>query len=68
MDPRQLAVVRILTPGAGLVLPRSLFLQLPFFNHMHRFMPSLVRRHGSAVIGVPVAHRPRRLATQIPYT
>ena len=26
---------------------------------MHRFMPSLVRRHGGVVIGVPVAHRPR---------
>ena len=36
-----------------------LFLQLPFFNHMHRFMPSLVRRHGGLVIGVDVAHRPR---------
>ena len=28
---------------------------------MHRFMPSLVRRHGGAVIGVPVAHRPRQV-------
>ena len=26
---------------------------------MHRFMPSLVRRHGGVVIGVPVEHRPR---------
>ncbi len=50
--------------GCGIkILPRSLFLQLPFFNHMHRFMPSLVRRHGGAVIGVPVAHRPRRVGT-----
>ena len=48
--------------GCGIkILPRSLFLQLPFFNHMHRFMPSLVRRHGGAVIGVPVAHRPRQV-------
>jgi dolichol-phosphate mannosyltransferase len=46
--------------GCGIkILPRSLFIQLPFFNHMHRFMPSLVRRHGGIVIGVPVAHRPR---------
>jgi dolichol-phosphate mannosyltransferase len=46
--------------GCGIkVLPRALFLQLPFFNHMHRFMPSLVRRHGGVVLGVPVAHRPR---------
>ena len=46
--------------GCGIkVLPRALFLQLPFFNHMHRFMPSLVRRHGGLVLGVPVSHRPR---------
>ncbi|MDC1381860.1 glycosyltransferase family 2 protein [Candidatus Puniceispirillum sp.] len=46
--------------GCGIkILPRALFMQLPFFNHMHRFMPSLVRRHGGVVLGVPVAHRPR---------
>jgi dolichol-phosphate mannosyltransferase len=32
---------------------------LPFFNHMHRFMPALYQRHGAAVISVPVNHRPR---------
>ena len=31
--------------GCGIkVVDRDMFLQLPFFNHMHRFMPSLVRR------------------------
>jgi len=46
--------------GCGIkILHRTLFLELPFFNHMHRFMPSLVRRHGGAVVGVPVAHRAR---------
>ncbi|MDA7599437.1 glycosyltransferase family 2 protein [Alphaproteobacteria bacterium] len=46
--------------GCGIkILHRELFLQLPFFNHMHRFMPSLVRRHGGFVTGVSVAHRPR---------
>lgn len=46
--------------GCGIkVLHRSLFLQLPFFNHMHRFMPSLVTRHGGMVVGVDVAHRAR---------
>ncbi len=46
--------------GCGIkILPRDLFMQLPFFNHMHRFMPSLVRRHGGVVLGVPVAHRSR---------
>ncbi len=46
--------------GCGIkILQRDLFLQLPFFDHMHRFMPSLVRRHGGFVTGVAVAHRPR---------
>ncbi len=50
--------------GCGIkILPRALFLQLPFFNHMHRFMPSLVRRNGGIVLGVPVAHRPRIAGT-----
>jgi dolichol-phosphate mannosyltransferase len=50
--------------GCGIkILHRSLFLQLPFFNHMHRFMPSLVRRHGGVVVGVAVAHRPRLRGT-----
>ena len=50
--------------GCGIkILHRSLFMQLPFFNHMHRFMPSLVRRHGGVVVGVAVAHRPRLRGT-----
>jgi len=50
--------------GCGIkILPRRLFLELPYFNHMHRFMPSLVRRHGGRVMGVPVAHRPRQVGS-----
>lgn len=46
--------------GCGIkVVDRDIFLQLPFFNHMHRFMPSLVRRAGGEVLAVPVAHRAR---------
>ena len=46
--------------GCGIkVVDRDIFLQLPFFNHMHRFMPSLVRRAGGQVLAVPVAHRAR---------
>ena len=45
------------------VLHRSLFGSLPFFNHMHRFMPSLVARHGGFVIGADVAHRERLRGT-----
>lgn len=50
--------------GCGIkILHRALFVQLPFFNHMHRFMPSLVQRHGGRVVGVDVAHRPRLRGT-----
>jgi dolichol-phosphate mannosyltransferase len=46
--------------GCGLKLfPRSLFLDLPYFDHMHRFLPVLALREGGAVRSVPVNHRPR---------
>lgn len=47
--------------GCGLKLfRRSVFLELPYFDHMHRFLPALVRRAGGVVVCVPVEHRPRR--------
>lgn len=46
--------------GCGLKLfPRALFLDLPYFDHMHRFLPALVLRAGGSVRSVPVNHRPR---------
>lgn len=46
--------------GCGLKLfPRQLFLQLPAFDHMHRFFAALVVRHGGRVVSVEVNHRPR---------
>ncbi|WP_440222853.1 glycosyltransferase family 2 protein [Dokdonella sp. MW10] len=51
-----------LTPdsGCGLKLfTRSVFIELPYFDHMHRFLPALVRRTGAEVMHVPVNHRPR---------
>jgi glycosyltransferase involved in cell wall biosynthesis len=46
--------------GCGLKLfPRSLFLDLPYFDHMHRFLPALVMREGGTVVSVAVNHRPR---------
>jgi len=46
--------------GCGLKLfPRDLFLELPAFDHMHRFLPALVLRAGGIVRSVPVNHRPR---------
>ena len=47
--------------GCGLKLfPRETFLHLPFFDHMHRFLPALILRNGGAVLSVPVNHRPRK--------
>ncbi len=46
--------------GCGLkVFPRELFLRLPFFDHLHRFLPALVLREGGQVVSVPVSHRAR---------
>jgi dolichol-phosphate mannosyltransferase len=46
--------------GCGLkVMRRSDFLSLPQFDHMHRFLPALVRRQGGSVLSLPVHHRPR---------
>src|SRR5947207_13076872 len=47
--------------GCGLKLfRRALFLDLPYFDHMHRFLPALVLREGGIVRSVPVNHRPRQ--------
>jgi dolichol-phosphate mannosyltransferase len=46
--------------GCGLKLfRRELFLDLPYFDHMHRFLPALVLREGGRTVSVPVNHRPR---------
>ena len=46
--------------GCGLKLfRRSVFMELPHFDHMHRFLPALFMRAGGRVRSVPVNHRPR---------
>jgi dolichol-phosphate mannosyltransferase len=46
--------------GCGLKLfRRDFFLGLPYFDHMHRFLPALVRQSGGRSLSVPVNHRPR---------
>lgn len=46
--------------GCGLKLfERETFLLLPCFDHMHRFLPALVKRAGGRCESVPVSHRPR---------
>lgn len=50
------------TPDSGCgikVFSRELFLSLPFFNHMHRFLPALVHQRGGVVVSVEVNHRQR---------
>jgi len=51
------------TPDTGCSLKlfsRELFLTLPQFDHMHRFLPTLVQAAGGRVVSVEVTHRPRR--------
>ncbi len=46
--------------GCGLkVFYREAFLRLPYFDHMHRYLPALMRREGFGVLFLPVTHRPR---------
>jgi dolichol-phosphate mannosyltransferase len=46
--------------GCGLKLfEREAFLDLPYFDHMHRYLPALFQRAGWRVVSVPVGHRPR---------
>lgn len=47
--------------GCGLkAFRRELFLALPYFDGLHRFLPALVRREGGAIAYVDVVDRPRR--------
>lgn len=46
--------------GCGLKLfARDAFLALPYFDHMHRYLPALFARDGWAVLHQDVAHAPR---------
>jgi len=50
--------------GCGIkVFDRSVFMDMPRFNHMHRFMPALFQREGYEVVSVPVGHRERTKGT-----
>jgi dolichol-phosphate mannosyltransferase len=46
--------------GCGIKLfERAAFLDLPYFDHMHRYLPALMQRAGWRTVSVPVNHRPR---------
>jgi dolichol-phosphate mannosyltransferase len=50
--------------GCGLkAFRRDVFLALPFFDGLHRFLPALVRREGYDIGYVDVVDRPRRAGT-----
>lgn len=56
------AVLGDATPDSGCgikLLSRELFLALPRFDALHRFMPALVLRAGGRVVSMPVSHRMR---------
>ena len=46
--------------GCGIKLfERKAFLALPYFDHMHRYLPALMQRAGWKTVSVPVNHRGR---------
>jgi dolichol-phosphate mannosyltransferase len=54
--------------GCGLkAFRRDVFLELPYFDHIHRYLIALIQRDGWKVAYVPVHHRPR-LAGRSKYT
>ena len=50
-------LLRDRTPDSGCGL--KVFARLPYFDHMHRFLPALIRREGGRMRSVEVSHRPR---------
>ena len=55
-------MLRDATPdtGCGIKLfEREAFLDLPYFDHMHRYLPALMQRAGWKTVSVPVNHRHR---------
>lgn len=56
-------LLRDATPDSGCgikLFDREAFLDLPWFDHMHRYLPALMQRSGWRVLSVPVNHRARR--------
>ena len=55
-------ILKDTTPDSGCgikIFSRNLFLSLPYFDHIHRFLPALTRRQGGAVVSHAVSHRNR---------
>lgn len=57
------ALLKDMTKDTGCSLKmfrRKDYLNLPYFDHMHRFLPALMIREGVHLIHVDVSHRPRQ--------
>lgn len=55
-------LLRDATPDTGCgtkLFEREAFLDLPYFDHMHRYLPALMQRAGWRTVSVPVNHRQR---------
>lgn len=50
--------------GCGLkVFNRQAYLEIPFFDHLHRFLPAMMINGGGKVMSVEVNHRERQLGS-----
>jgi hypothetical protein len=57
---RRLLADQAIDTGCGLkVFRREAFIALPYFDHMHRYLPALMLREGFEVAFEPVNHRAR---------
>ncbi len=57
---RRLLADQAADTGCGLkAFRRDAFLALPYFDHLHRYLPALMLREGLEVSFEPVGHRPR---------
>jgi len=59
-------ILRDHTPdtGCGLKLfSKQAYLDLPYFDHMHRFMAALIKRRGGEIRSVHVSHRDREFGS-----
>ena len=57
---RRLLADQAADSGCGLkAFRREAFLRLPYFDHLHRYLPAMMLREGYEVAFEPVSHRPR---------
>ena len=57
------ALLKDMTKDTGCSLKmfrRKDYITLPYFDHMHRFLPALMMRNGVHLLHVDVSHRPRQ--------